>query len=125
MRTGSADGTRNSMRQANVHRLMRDGAVESPMGRLWTLSGLEHGGLCCRHRRPTSGRRDMQRSATRIRTSHVGRRPPPKAWDDVPARLANPEITDPAVTAAQVTPAIAETVRRQAEIEIDCIADGE
>jgi 5-methyltetrahydropteroyltriglutamate--homocysteine methyltransferase len=67
----------------------------------------------------------MQRSATRIRTSHVGRLPPPKAWDDMPARLANAEITDPAVIAAQVTPAMAETVRRQAEIEIDCIADGE
>ena len=67
----------------------------------------------------------MQRSMTRIRTSHVGRLPPPKGWEDMPARLASAEITDPAVIAAQVTPAIAETVRRQVETGIDCIGDGE
>ena len=49
----------------------------------------------------------MQRSMTRIRTSHVGRLPPPKGWEDMPARLASAEITDSAVIAAQVTPAIA------------------
>jgi hypothetical protein len=52
----------------------------------------------------------MKKSLTRIRTSHVGRLPPPKGWEDMPARLANAEVTDPAVVAAQVTPAIAETV---------------
>jgi len=67
----------------------------------------------------------MQRSMTRIRTSHVGRLPPPKGWEDMPARLASAEITDSAVIAAQVTPAIAETVRRQVEAGIDCIGDGE
>jgi len=67
----------------------------------------------------------MQRSMTRIRTSHVGRLPPPKGWEDMPARLASAEITDSAVIAAQVTPAIAETVRRQFETGIDCIGDGE
>ena len=67
----------------------------------------------------------MQRSMTRIRTSHVGRLPPPKGWEDMPARLAAAEVTDPAVIAAEVTPAIAETVRKQAEIGIDCIGDGE
>ena len=67
----------------------------------------------------------MQRSMTRIRTSHVGRLPPPKGSEDMPARLASAEITDPAVIAAQVTPAIAETVRRQVETGIDCIGDGE
>jgi hypothetical protein len=67
----------------------------------------------------------MQRSVTRIRTSHVGRPPPPKGWEDTPGRLASAEITDPAVIAAQVTPAIAETVRRQVEAGIDCIGDGE
>ncbi len=56
----------------------------------------------------------MKKSLTRIRTSHVGRLPPPKGWEDMPARLANAEVTDPAVIAAQVTPAIAETVRKQA-----------
>ena len=67
----------------------------------------------------------MQRSMTRIRTSHVGRLPPPKGWEDMPGRLASAEITDPAVIAAQVTPAIAETVKRQVETGIDCIGDGE
>jgi hypothetical protein len=61
----------------------------------------------------------MQRSMTRIRTSHVGRLLPPKGWEDMPARLANAEVTDPAAIAAQVTPAIAETVRRQVEAGID------
>src|SRR6516162_11172026 len=43
----------------------------------------------------------------------------------MPGRLASAEITDPAVIAAQVTPAIAETARRQVEVAIDCIGDGE
>ena len=67
----------------------------------------------------------MQRSMTRIRTSHVGRLPPFKGWEDVPGRLASAEITDSAFIASQVTPAIAETVRRQVEAGIDCIGDGE
>ena len=36
----------------------------------------------------------MQKSTTRIRTSHVGRLPPPKGWEDMPARLANAEVID-------------------------------
>src|SRR3984893_5751685 len=67
----------------------------------------------------------MQRSMTRIRISHVGRLPPPKGWEDMPERLAGAEITDSAVIAAQVTPAIAEVVRRQVEVGIDCVGDGE
>jgi 5-methyltetrahydropteroyltriglutamate--homocysteine methyltransferase len=67
----------------------------------------------------------MQRSMTRIRTSHVGRLPSPKGWEDMPGRLASAEITDPELIAAQVTPAIAEIVRRQVEVGIDCIGDGE
>jgi len=35
------------------------------------------------------------------------------------------EITDPVVIAAKVTPAIAETVKKQIEAGIDCIGDGE
>jgi hypothetical protein len=58
---------------------------------------------------------DMQRNTTQIRTSHVGRLPPPKGWEDMPARLANAEINDPAIIAAQVMPAIVETVRQQVE----------
>src|ERR1700752_940395 len=67
----------------------------------------------------------MQRSMTWIRTSHVGRLPPPKGWEDMPARLANAEITDPAVIAAESAPAIAQKGRRQIEVGIDCIGDGE
>ena len=67
----------------------------------------------------------MRRSLTRIRTSHVGRLPPPKGWADMPARLAGAEITDPVVIAAKVTPAIAETVKKQIETAIDYIGDGE
>jgi hypothetical protein len=43
----------------------------------------------------------------------------------MPGRLANAEITDRAVIAAQVTPAIAQTVKRQFDTGIDCIGDGE
>jgi len=43
----------------------------------------------------------------------------------MPARLAGAEITDPVVIAAKVTPAIAETVKKQIEAGIDCIGDGE
>ena len=67
----------------------------------------------------------MEKSATRIRTSHVGRLPPPKGWEDMPARLANAEMTDGGEIASRVVPAIAETVRKQVEIGIDCINDGE
>ncbi len=67
----------------------------------------------------------MQRSMTRIRTSHVGRLPSPEGWEDMPGRLASAEIAAPAVIAAQVTPAIAEIVRSQVEVGIDSIGDGE
>jgi 5-methyltetrahydropteroyltriglutamate--homocysteine methyltransferase len=67
----------------------------------------------------------MLKSTEAIRTSHVGRLPPPKGWEDMPARLAGAEITDPAVIATRVVPAIAELVKRQAEIGIDCVGDGE
>lgn len=67
----------------------------------------------------------MQKSTTRIRTSHVGRLPPPKGWEDMPARLANAEVIDTGEIASHVVPAIAETVKKQVEIGIDCINDGE
>lgn len=67
----------------------------------------------------------MQKSTTRIRTSHVGRLPPPKGWEDMPARLANAEVIDSGEIASVVVPAIAETVKKQVEIGIDCINDGE
>ena len=67
----------------------------------------------------------MKKSLTHIRTSHVGRLPAPKGWEDMPARLANADLTDPEAIAAEVTPAIAETVKKQVEAGIDCIGDGE
>jgi 5-methyltetrahydropteroyltriglutamate--homocysteine methyltransferase len=67
----------------------------------------------------------MQKSTTRIRTSHVGRLPPPKGWEDMPARLGNAEVIDSGEIASVVVPAIAETVKKQIEIGIDCINDGE
>src|ERR1700730_6243656 len=67
----------------------------------------------------------MKKSAKRIRTSHVGRLPPPKGWEDMPARLANAQVTDRVEIASQVVPAIAETVKKQVEIGIDCVNDGE
>ncbi|HTV90243.1 MAG TPA: cobalamin-independent methionine synthase II family protein [Stellaceae bacterium] len=67
----------------------------------------------------------MLRSTDRIRTSHVGRLPPPKGWEAMPAQLANAEITDPQALAARAIPAVAEIVKRQVEIGVDCIGDGE
>jgi 5-methyltetrahydropteroyltriglutamate--homocysteine methyltransferase len=67
----------------------------------------------------------MIKSTDRIRTSHVGRLPPPKGWDDMPARLAGAEITDAAAIEARVVPAIADIVKHQADIGIDCVGDGE
>jgi 5-methyltetrahydropteroyltriglutamate--homocysteine methyltransferase len=67
----------------------------------------------------------MKHSATRIRTSHVGRLPPPKGWEDMPAKLASGAVVDPKEIAAKVEPAVAELVLRQVEAGIDCINDGE
>jgi 5-methyltetrahydropteroyltriglutamate--homocysteine methyltransferase len=43
----------------------------------------------------------------------------------MPIRLANAELVDRGEIASQVVPAIAETVKKQVEIGIDCINDGE
>jgi 5-methyltetrahydropteroyltriglutamate--homocysteine methyltransferase len=67
----------------------------------------------------------MQYNTDRIRTSHVGRLPAPKGFEDVPARLANAEVTDRAQLEKQVVPAIASLVRRQVETGIDIPNDGE
>jgi 5-methyltetrahydropteroyltriglutamate--homocysteine methyltransferase len=67
----------------------------------------------------------MQESTVRIRTSHVGRLPAPKGFEDISARLAEASLTDHGEIERQVVPAIAETVKRQVEIGIDCINDGE
>ena len=43
----------------------------------------------------------------------------------MPARLANAEVIDSGEIASHVVPAIAETVKKQVAIGIDCINDGE
>ena len=67
----------------------------------------------------------MQKNTTRIRVSHVGRLPAPKGFEDVPARLAEAKVTDRGEIERQVVPAIAETVKKQVDLGIDCINDGE
>jgi hypothetical protein len=66
----------------------------------------------------------MKHSTDKIRTSHVGRLSPPAGFEDTAARLARREVGDPEV-AARVVPVVAEVVKRQVEIGIDCIGDGE
>jgi len=63
----------------------------------------------------------MKHNTDRIRTSHVGRLPAPDGWEDVPARLA----TGGATEHDKIEPAIAETVRKQLDVGIDCVNDGE
>ncbi|MGH7088902.1 MAG: hypothetical protein ACREFQ_08375, partial [Stellaceae bacterium] len=67
----------------------------------------------------------MQYNTDRIRTTHVGRLPPPKGFEDTPARLANGEVMGEAELRAKVVPAIAGIVRRQVETGIDIVGDGE
>jgi 5-methyltetrahydropteroyltriglutamate--homocysteine methyltransferase len=66
----------------------------------------------------------MKHSTDKIRTSHVGRLSPPTGFEDTAARLARGEVGDPEV-AARVVSVVAEVVKRQVEIGIDCIGDGE
>jgi 5-methyltetrahydropteroyltriglutamate--homocysteine methyltransferase len=67
----------------------------------------------------------MKTSAHGIRTSHAGRLPVPPGFEDMPARLAGGQIGDGAEFAEKVAPAITAVVRKQVEIGIDCIGDGE
>jgi len=66
----------------------------------------------------------MKNSAQRIRTSHVGRLPVPSGFEETALRLARGEVGGEEV-AAQVVPAVADVVKRQVEIGLDCIGDGE
>ena len=76
-------------------------------------------------KRLNSRNADATRRRTHIRTSMSVDFQPPEGWEDMPARLANAEVTDRGEITSQVVPAIAETVRKQVEIGIDCINDGE
>src|SRR6516164_9284358 len=66
----------------------------------------------------------MKNSAQRIRTSHVGRLPIPSGFEETAFRLARGEVGGEEV-AEQVVPAVADVVKRQVEIGLDCIGDGE
>jgi 5-methyltetrahydropteroyltriglutamate--homocysteine methyltransferase len=66
----------------------------------------------------------MKNSAQKIRTSHVGRLPIPSGFDETALRLARGEVSAEEV-AARVVPEVAGVVKRQVEIGLDCIGDGE
>jgi 5-methyltetrahydropteroyltriglutamate--homocysteine methyltransferase len=66
----------------------------------------------------------MKNSAQKIRTTHVGRLPTPPGFEDMALRLSRGQATDEEVRSA-VVPVVADVVRRQVEIGIDCVGDGE
>jgi 5-methyltetrahydropteroyltriglutamate--homocysteine methyltransferase len=74
---------------------------------------------------PTPGARIiaciMKRSSDRIRTTHAGRLPVAPGLENLPIRLFLGEAVDPVSIEAGIT----HTVRRQLDIGIDCIGDGE
>ena len=66
----------------------------------------------------------MKNSATKIRTTHVGRLPSPAGFEDMALKLVSGEATDDEV-ASRVVPVVADAIKRQIEIGIDCVGDGE
>ena len=64
---------------------------------------------------------DMKRSSDRIRTTHAGRLPVSPGLENLPVRLYLGEVVDPAT----IADGIAHGVRKQLDIGIDCIGDGE
>ena len=66
----------------------------------------------------------MKNSAHKIRTSHVGRLPVPPGFEETALRLARGSV-DGEEVAARVVPVVADVVKRQVEIGLDCIGDGE
>jgi hypothetical protein len=66
----------------------------------------------------------MKNSAEKIRTSHVGRLPVPSGFEETALRLPRGEVGGEEVV-AQVVPVVADVVKRQVEIGLDCIGDGE
>ncbi|MGH7088835.1 MAG: hypothetical protein ACREFQ_08030, partial [Stellaceae bacterium] len=66
----------------------------------------------------------MKNSTQKIRVSHVGRLPTPPGFDPVAFRLAAGEVEDAEVQ-TRVVPAVADAIKRQVEIGIDCVGDGE
>src|SRR6202048_4622861 len=66
----------------------------------------------------------MKNSAEKIRPSHVGRLPVPSGFEETALRLPRGEVGGEEV-AAQVVPVVADVVKRQVEIGLDCIGEGE
>jgi 5-methyltetrahydropteroyltriglutamate--homocysteine methyltransferase len=66
----------------------------------------------------------MKNSAQKIRSTHCGRLPSPPGFDDLGFRLASGQVSQDEVT-TRVVPAVVEAIKRQVEMGIDCIGDGE
>ena len=67
------------------------------------------------------GAAEVKRSTDKIRTTHAGRLPNSPGCDDLPFRLFRGEAIDPAVIEA----GLVHVVRRQLDIGVDIIGDGE
>jgi 5-methyltetrahydropteroyltriglutamate--homocysteine methyltransferase len=63
----------------------------------------------------------MKRSSDRIRTTHAGRLPVAPGLENLPIRLFLGEVVDPRL----IEDGIIQTVRRQVDIGLDCVGDGE
>jgi len=63
----------------------------------------------------------VKRSTDKIRTTHAGRLPNSPGCEDLPFRLSRGETIDPAV----IENGIGHVVRKQLDIGVDCIGDGE
>ena len=63
----------------------------------------------------------MRNSSNAILTTHAGRLPIPPGCEDLPSRIFSGQPVDD----AQIEQAIADTVRKQRDIGIDCVGDGE
>src|SRR5918911_5063439 len=67
----------------------------------------------------------MQRSTERILTTHIGSLPRPADLRGLLQARDRGEDYDPAALAGRVRSSVSEVVRRQAEVGVDVVADGE
>jgi 5-methyltetrahydropteroyltriglutamate--homocysteine methyltransferase len=65
--------------------------------------------------------RSMKHSSDHIRTTHAGRLPVPPGCEDMPGRLFRGETVDPKAIEAGID----QVVKKQLDLGIDCIGDGE
>src|SRR5687767_7338671 len=73
------------------------------------------------------GRRSprMRRSTERILTTHVGSLPRTQAVTDVIFAREKNQVADPVAAARTITDAVRDVVRRQVDVGIDVVSDGE